>query len=240
MNIAIITALLTATFLISPAFTTFTGFEAHQLPIPQVDPPIQPAGYAFSIWGLIYLWLGFSAVFGIWKRRDDPAWQRARLPLILSLGIGTPWLYVATQSPILATIMIILMAATAIMALLKASTVDRWTFQAPVAIYAGWLTAASFVSLGSTMAGYGIIFGGLGWAYVGIIGALAVSVTIYAKRRAPEYLLTIIWALIGITVANQDQEQTVVWLAQGGIAALVIIMIWSGLSARSFRASQGA
>ena len=90
------------------------------------------------------------------------------------------------------------------------------------------------------MAGYGIIFGGLGWAYVGIIGALGVALATFAKRRAPEYLMTLIWALIGIIVANQGQEPTVVWLAQGGIAALVIVMIWSGLSARSFRGSRGA
>lgn len=90
------------------------------------------------------------------------------------------------------------------------------------------------------MAGYGIIFGGLGWAYVGIIGALTVALATFAKRRAPEYLMTLIWALIGIIVANQGQEPTVVWLAQGGIAALVIVMIWSGLSARSSRASRGA
>ena len=239
MYIAIITAVLTATFLISPAFTSFSGFEASQLPIPQVDPPIQPAGYAFSIWGLIYLWLGVSAAYGLWKRRDDPAWDRARLPLILSLGVGTPWLYVATQSPILATIMIILMAMFAIAALVMAPVFDRWLFQAPVGIYAGWLTAASFVSIGSTMAGYGVGFGSLGWAYAGILGALAVSLTIYAKRRAPEYLLTIVWALVGIIVANQGTEQTVVWLAQGGIAALLIVMIWNGLSSRSYPASQG-
>ena len=240
MYIAIITAFLTATFLISPAFTSFSGFEANQLPIPQIDPPIQPAGYAFSIWGIIYLWLGFSAAFGIWKRSDDPAWDRARLPLILSLGIGTPWLYVATKSPILATIMIILMAATAVTALFKAPEFDRWTFQAPVAIYAGWLTAASFVSLGSTMAGYGIVFGSLGWAYVCIVSALAVAIAVNHTRPAPEYLLTVIWALVGIIVANQGQEQSVVWLAQGGIAALLGVMIWSGLSARSSLVSQGA
>lgn len=58
--------ILTIAFAVSPAFTTpFSGFSVHQLPIPQIDPPIQPAGYAFSIWGLIYSWLIVSAVFGV-------------------------------------------------------------------------------------------------------------------------------------------------------------------------------
>lgn len=29
--------------------------------MPQVDPPVQPAGWAFSIWSEIYLWLIVSA-----------------------------------------------------------------------------------------------------------------------------------------------------------------------------------
>jgi hypothetical protein len=239
MIYAILTALFTASFVISPAFTTFTGFEANQLPIPQIDPPIQPAGYAFSIWGLIYAWLIVSAVFGVWKRSDDPAWDKARPFLILSLLIGTPWLYVATQNAILATVMIILMAVTAIIALLLAPVFDRWWFQVPVAIYAGWLTAASFVSIGSTMAGYGIVFGSLGWAYVGIAGALIVALAVYRQRPAPAYLFTIIWALVGIIVANQDGENTVVWLAQGGIAALLLVMIWTYLRGRSSRPYSG-
>ena len=90
------------------------------------------------------------------------------------------------------------------------------------------------------MAGYGIVFGSLGWAYICIIGALAVSLAIYAKRQAPAYLMTIIWALIGIIVANQGQEQTVVWLAQGGIAALVVVMIWTYLRGRSSQLYSGA
>lgn len=240
MIYAILTALFTATFVISPYFTSFSGFESNQLPIPQVDPPIQPAGYAFSIWGLIHLWLVVSAVYGIAKRGDDPAWNAARPHLMASLLIGTPWLYVATQSAILATVMIIAMAVTAIVAMIKAPAFDRRWFRVPVAIYAGWLTAASWVSIGSTMAGYGIAFDSLGWAYAGIAGALVVSLSVYSLRRAPEYLFTIIWALIGIVVANQDGDASVALLAQGGIAALLIVMIWSGLSARSSLASRGA
>lgn len=233
MKQAVLTLLFTASFVISPAFTTFTGFESNQLPIPQVDPPIQPAGYAFGIWGLIYAWLVVSAVFGLWKRDDDPAWNAARPYLIASLVIGTPWLYVATQSAVLATVMIIAMAITAIMAFLRTPVFDRWLLRVPVAIYAGWLTAASFVSIGSTMAGYGVAFDSLGWAYVGISGALILALAVFAKLPSAAYLLTIVWALVGIIVANQTGPQSVVWLAQGGIAALLIVMIWTYLRGRS-------
>jgi hypothetical protein len=223
-KLAWLTALFTATFVISPAFTSFTGFAANQLPIPQIDPPIQPAGYAFSIWGVIYAWLIVSAVFGLWRRADDDGWHRARGPLIASLVIGTPWLVVATLSPILATMMIIAMAVTAIWALMRAPLLyDRWLLQAPIALYAGWLTAASCVSLGSTMAGYGIAFDSLGWAYAGIAIALGAALIVYAKRpNAPEYLFTVIWALIGIIVANMDSQMGVTALAGAGIAILLL------------------
>lgn len=226
MKHAILTALFTATFVVSPAFTSFTGFEANQLPIPQIDPPIQPAGYAFSIWGLIYSWLIVSAVFGIIKRSDDPAWNAARPWLTASLIIGTPWLYVATQNAIAATVMIIAMAVTAIVALIKAPQHDRWWFQAPVGIYAGWLTAASCVSLGSTAAGYGIAFDSLGWAYTGIAIGLIVGLTVFSRRHgAPEYLLTIIWALVGIIVANGMAVVTVTGLAVAGIVVLLAAIV---------------
>lgn len=214
-----LTLILTTTFVVSPVFTSpFSGFTEAQLPIPQIDPPIQPAGYAFAIWGLIYGWLVVSAVFGIWKRGDSPSWDHARKPLIASLAIGTPWLWIANQSPVWATITIFMMAAGAIWALLNSPKFDRWWFQAPVGIYAGWLTAASFVSLGSTAAGYGIILSSLGWAYLGITLALGVTLAVLARRpSAPEYGFTVVWALIGIIVANTTVNLSVSVLAAIGI-----------------------
>ena len=42
---AILVLVLTGTFLASPLFTSpFAGFRADQLPIPQINPPVQPAG----------------------------------------------------------------------------------------------------------------------------------------------------------------------------------------------------
>lgn len=217
--IAWLTLIFTATFVVSPAVTNpFMGFTADQLPIPQIDPPVQPAGYAFAIWGLIYAWLMVSAVFGLWKRADDPAWDRARKPLILSVALGTPWQAIANASAIWATITIFIMAITAITALMRAPTADRWWFQVPVGIYAGWLTAASFVSLGSTAAGYGVALESLGWAYLAITLALAVTLTVQLRKpSAPEYGLTVIWALVGIIVANSGSQTGIVALAAVGI-----------------------
>jgi MFS family permease len=223
---ALLTALFTITFLISPAFTApFAGFRADQLPIPQIEPPVQPAGYAFAIWGVIYLWLIISAAYGLFRRADDAGWNRARTGLIISLALGTPWLWVANNSAIGATILIFGMLAGAIAALMTAPKTDRWWFQAPVALYAGWLTAASFVSLGSTAAGYGILTDSIGWAWIGIIGALLTGLAVlWAKPQAPEYASTLVWALVSIIVANGLTLNSVSLLAGAGIIAVLIML----------------
>jgi hypothetical protein len=219
---ALLTLFFTATFVVSPALTSpFSGFRADQLPIPQIDPPVQPEGYAFAIWGLIYGWLIVSAVYGVIKRRDDPAWNYARVPLIISLAAGTPWLAIANASAIWATILIFVIAGSAIWALLRAPDTDIWLLKVPVGIYAGWLTAASFVSLGSTAAGYGILTDALGWAYIGILGALIVAGPVLWRSASPAYGLTVIWALIGIIVANGEAVWNVSALAAAGVLILL-------------------
>ena len=225
---AILTLLFTVTFVVSPFFTSpFSGFRSDQLPIPQIDPPIQPAGYAFSIWGLIYGWLLVSAIYGIWKRPRNKSWNKVRDPLIVSLALGTPWLAVANTSAIWATVLIFAMTAAAITAVFAAPRADRYWLRAPVSVYAGWLTAAAFVSLGSTAAGYGVLMGALGWAYVGIIATLAVAAFVQIRSRAPGYGLTVIWALFAIIMANGMAQLGVSLLAGAGIAVMTLLTITS-------------
>ncbi|MGJ8622218.1 MAG: hypothetical protein ACSHW1_05525 [Yoonia sp.] len=224
--LALTTLILTLTFVVSPALTSpFSGFRADQLPTPQIDPPIQPAGYAFAIWGLIYGWLVVSAVYGIWKRRDNAQWDAARGPLIISLAVGTPWLAIANASAVWATITIFIMAIGAIWSLLRAPREDVWWFKMPVGIYAGWLTAASFVSLGTTLAGYNILFDQLVWAYVGITGALIVAAPVTLRALSPSYALTVIWALVGIIIANGTALWTVSALAAAGILVMGYLLV---------------
>jgi hypothetical protein len=225
-KLALATLIFTVTFVVSPLFTSpFSGFRSDQLPIPQIDPPIQPAGYAFSIWGLIYGWLLVSAIYGLLRRPRNKAWNEVRKPLVVSLILGTPWLAVANVSAVWSTVLIFAMAAAAIAAVLAAPKADRYWLRAPVSIYAGWLTAASFVALGSTAAGYGLLMGALGWAYLGIIAALAVAALVQIRARAPGYGLTVIWALFAIIMANGTGNLGVSLLAGAGITVMTILTI---------------
>jgi hypothetical protein len=224
--LAPLTLIVTLTFIGSSFLSTFTGFRPHQLPIPQIDPPIQPAGWAFAIWGLIYLGLIASALFGVTQRRTDAAWDRARAPLLGSLVIGTPWLAVAGWNAIVATVMIVVMAALAILALLRAPRADRLWLQAPIALYAGWLTAASWVAIASTAAGYGLVTDSTGWALIGMAGALGVAGTVlWRNPQAPEYALTVIWALFGIAMANGMALPAVTGTAAAGMALLAALAL---------------
>jgi hypothetical protein len=185
-----------------------------------VDPPIQPPGAFFSIWGLIYAGLLASAVFGLWRRADDAGWDRARVPLAASLAVGTPWLLVAQRSAEAATLMIVLMAATAVWALRAAPAHDRWLLEAPVGLYAGWLVAATWVSVASVMAGNGVLVGSLGWAFLGVAGALAVGVAVLLARASAAFALAASWALLGIAVKNAAPHPGLALLAAAGTASL--------------------
>ncbi|MGC8203462.1 hypothetical protein ACP2AV_12235 [Aliiroseovarius sp. PTFE2010] len=209
-------------FAAAPFMTTgFDGFDPTRYPIPQYDPPVQPAGYAFSIWGIIYVWLVIHAGFSLFKRDVDRDWDAPRWWLFASLTVGTSWLSVATFSPFWATVLIWFMLITALVALFRAPVRDPWLGAAPLALYAGWLSAASLVSVGMLGAGYGVLFGQIGWAYASIVAASTIAICVQlALGRAPLYGAGVVWGLIAIAVQNGAEQISVTVIALLG-AALV-------------------
>lgn len=231
-TLPILTLIATAAFLVSPFLADpFTGFDPNRFPVPQVDPPVQPAGYAFAIWGLIYAWLAVLAVVGVTLRRNDAAWQPVHLPLTLSLGPGALWLWVAGFAPLAATVLIFWMLGCAIWALLRTPAQDRWLLRVPVALYAGWLTAAAHVSLGVAIGGYGLASGEIA-AVVAVAGATLVALGVgWLRPDAPEYSAAVVWAFIAVIVANMPGAVPV---AAATLVALVLVAamtargLWTG------------
>lgn len=223
---ALLLLIVTAAFGAAPFITPpFTGYDPALFPVQIPRPSIQPAGYAFSIWSVIYLWLAIHAVTSLWKRSTNPVWDRTRPALIVAIALGSAWLSIAPIAPIWATVVIWIMAASALTAFLRADTeTDRWLLSAPIAILAGWLSAAASVSTGVVIAGYGWLSD---TATAAVMIAITLALATWTQRQKPHmpvYGLTVIWALIGITVANAGLNPTVAILAGIGIALMALTL----------------
>lgn len=227
MTKAIAVLLLTLAFAAGPfLFPDFTGFDPDSFPVPQDAPPVQPVGYAFAIWGPIYLWLVLSAVWGVWKRAADLDWAPMRPALAISMTLGAVWLPVAQTDPLAAAVLLWAMWLAAIVALFRAPRDDRLLAAWPLGLYAGWLSAASCVALGLVLAGYDLIGAQpAALAMVGLAAAVAAAVQLRLKRT-PTFGLAVVWALAGIVIANASDNAQVSGLAAGGaigICALTIL-----------------
>jgi hypothetical protein len=214
---AVLVLLLTAAFIAAPSVTTpFMGYDPASFPVVIARPSIQPAGYAFALWGIIYLWLLVHAVFGM-TRRLDAVWERVRLPHLGSLALGTAWLAIASGYPLTATVAIVVMAGFTLAAFIAADPAqDRWLLQGPLGLFAGWLTAASMVSVGVMVAGYGWLSDtttALAMLAVILVTAIAVQTR---RPSMPTYSAAVVWAAIGVAVVNWQDNPTVAYAAAFG------------------------
>lgn len=203
----------------------FAGFAPDAWPVPQVAPPVQPAGWAFAIWGAIYAGLLAHALWGLVRRSDAAAWDGPRAALIASLVLGAAWIPTANRDAGLATAMIWAMLGLAALALRRAAPPLPALARLPLGLYAGWLTAAAWVAVGLGLAGFGVMSPEAA-ALVALPLAVACAAVVQLRLVpfAPEYGATVIWALAGIVAANLGRGVLVPALGLAGIAAMAAVL----------------
>lgn len=215
-------------------------FEAGAQPVrASIPSQLEPAGYAFSIWGPIYL---LALGYGIWQfttaGRLDPATARIA-PLAIALYLGSSiWLWCAKFGPLWATPPILAtMAACAVGALLI-SLEDRhrsgaawWLVVLPFALYAGWTLCATFVNFAEVAPAYGFGRFGLSTSNYALFSIITVSalasLVLWLSQANLPFAGTIIWALVAIAVAGtqRNAEPTVVFASGGAAIAVVVLTI---------------
>ena len=230
--VRIVVLLLALAFAVSPFFSNgFGGFYREGFPVQADRWPAQPVGWAFSIWGVIYLWLILAAAWALWRPATMPEWGRAGWPLGVSLLVGVFWIEAAMRSPPIATVMILVMVAAAIMAMLRAG--PGWREWGSVGLYAGWLTAASGVAVSVVATGYGIFsprVAAIALIVCVLIAAIAVSTV---RRRVWTYRAGVIWALFGVIVANAAAGDWVIVTICG--AGILVLGLFDRFTTRSSR-----
>ncbi|WP_040279252.1 hypothetical protein [Psychroserpens damuponensis] len=196
-----------------------------------------PAGYAFSIWGIIYiLVLGFVIYQGrslFVNVRDDAfvlktGWWFVWSCVANILWIIT-WIYGYT---LLSSVFIFMLLFSLIQIVIKnrMELVDEpisvivflWW---PFVFYSGWVTVASIANVSAVLVKYN--WDGFGWSptfwtVTLLIIAMIINLIITWTRNMREFALVGAWALIAIYVANSDGNTTVAYTAIGAAAILIL------------------
>jgi len=173
---------------------------------------VTPAGYAFTIWSLIYFGL---IVFSIYQALPKNAgrFRSIRSVYILSCAANCAWLYFWHQETILISVlMIFLLLGTLIFINVKLQTTETngefWLAKFPFGIYFGWVTAAAIVNAAVALVYSGVQFSDTAVERTGaalILAATALGIIVRFKLNNVFYPLAIAWALTAIAVKQSGQ-----------------------------------
>ncbi|QDT09268.1 hypothetical protein [Planctomycetes bacterium K23_9] len=214
-----------------------------------VSTRVDAAGYAFSIWGIIFaMMIAFSIL--VQRLTESSKSLTAATAALIIAGIASiffvPISLYASQTIGWLDIVLHLVALIAALVFLRrhchaVSVVNgRWSFVGP-SMYCGWISAATLISTALMLQENGVdvsdqIATGIA------IGALALITTIASLMtwsRDPVYGGTIAWALIAIGV-QQSAFPLIRWTAWLGAAALTVFIITFMILNRSFYAAADA
>lgn len=202
---------------------------------------LTPAGYAFSIWSLIYVLL---AVFVVYQMRDifKPLKENA-LPqivgpwfIIANICNGL-WTYIFINELVWLSVGILLLLSASLYVLLwrlKIATDNppiKTIFYVwwPLMIYTGWVTVASVVNIASWLESLHITLTPL-FANVILIGLGVILLILLVKRNVRELLLACIWgiAAIGVQQVQPSGSQTVAIVAFSTASLLLAAVVFHG------------
>jgi len=208
-----------------------------------------PAGYVFSIWGLIYLALVAFAVYqALPAQRDNPRLRRIGTLFALSCLANVAWLFLWHYEvfPLTLVAMVaLLLSLIAIYLRLEigrahVSAAEKWLAHVPFSIYLGWVTVATIANVTSVLdyanwGGWGIR--PEAWTVIMLVAGTAIAAAVGFTRRDVATMLVIVWAFVGIAVkhAGTPVVATAAWVTAAVVAAAIIAV--SALSVRSARRS---
>jgi hypothetical protein len=191
-----------------------------------------PAGYVFSIWGLIYMALIAYAVYqALPAQRNNERIRSIDGLFIASSFFNSAWIFAWHYEQFVLSVFLMLgLLASLIGIYLKLDigrsvvpTAERWLVQVPFSIYLGWITVATVANVTSAL-------DWVSWNRFGLteefwfVATLAIATIIVAimtlQRQDIAYLGVIIWAYVGI--ANKFADVSVIYTSTL-IATVVVV-----------------
>lgn len=209
---------------------------------------IVAAGYAFAIWGPIFL---LDAVYGTWQcldRRVDAALRRIRPLTATGFALTSLWMVVFSLQWFWLALAIIwgslacLLAAAWQVSRTSRHARGRWWQWVPLSLHAGWVSLAVFLNAAQVIVAFRLlpVAHMLPWTLALFALAAALVLTAIARMSGNAwYALAVVWGLVGVYVKQQSSNlagaDVAAWAALILAVAAAALSLW-----RSFTSSRPA
>jgi len=204
---------------------------------------VTPAGYVFSIWGIIYVLLGIFVVYQALRSQAEKDFhERIGWLFVLSSLLNIVWLFLWQYEYLSLSVVVMFMLLATLIAIYlrlgigksKVALGEKLAVHVPFSVYLGWITIATIADVSVTLVS--VNWDGFGisqetWATLVIVVALLIALLVVATRKDVAYGLVIIWALLGIAV-KQSGNQNIVMLTEISAVLVAISLAVSVLVSR--------
>jgi len=194
-----------------------------------------PAGYVFSIWGVIYLGLLAFCIFqSLPAQRESALVDRIDIWFFLSCVFNVVWLFLWHYSMFVSSVVAMLGLLISLLAIYLRLDIGRatftraekWCVTIPFGLYLGWISVATVANVSVALFDVGWNGGAIGpepWTVLMLLiaGALGVLMTVWRNEIA--YPLVIVWAAIGIAIKQSNSWS--VAPAAALVAAVVAVVL---------------
>lgn len=195
-----------------------------------------PAGYVFSIWGLIYIGLLAFAIYQVLPaQRTNPWLRRIGYLFVWSCVANIAWLFLWHYNLFTLTLPAMLALLGLLIAIYLRLDIGRrrilgaekWCVQAPFSLYLGWISVATIANVSDVL--YYLNWGGGGiseqaWAVIMLAVGVILTGAMLWRRGDIIYALVILWAFLGIAV-EQLSTGLVALAALIACGAVVMMMM---------------
>lgn len=176
-----------------------------------------PAGYTFSIWGLIYLLLAGYTLYqlglfrGKKKKADNDFLRKTGVLFSISSLVNTAWIFSWHYKiiPLSMTLMIILLICLIkiinIISARNLSSREKIFICLPFSVYLGWITVATIANATTLLVSLG--WDGLGlpqslWTVIVLVLGMIIGTSTTIRLKNIAYGLVLIWAYAGILIKH--------------------------------------
>jgi hypothetical protein len=198
-----------------------------------------PAGYVFSIWGLIYLgWIAFTVFQLQPSQKENPRLRRLGYLFALSNLFNAAWLFCWHYNRFgLSVIVMLALLGLLIASYLRLnvnrssiSRIEYWSVDILFSVYLGWITVATVANISDWL--YFIGWDGFGisaqvWAAIMLAVASLLGLAMAITRRDAGYLLVLVWAFVGLALKQTSAPLVAAsaWIAAALMLGLAVFSL---------------